>query len=193
MHENREKLVTFICDNAIELIQDPYGNYAVQEVMEKWSEQDFQPLVNKVKFKVAQLSIQKFSSNVVEKCLLMSDIQQRNDIIFHIAKIDKLVTVMRNSYGNYVVQKALYLSNEDVKIALADAIYENIPVIQDKKIRVKWAQLLQNSIANDLNFAGRYNFDEYLQDCNITSSAIPGLELIHQSSSNDSGMDMSLH
>jgi len=186
-------LVAYICENAIELIQDPYGNYAVQEVMDKWSEQDFQPLVNKVKTKVAQLSIQKFSSNVVEKCLMMSDLQQRGDIILHLAKIDKLVTVMRNSYGNYVVQKALYLSNGDVKVALADAIYENIPVIQDKKIRVKWAQLLQNSIANDLNFVERYNFDEYLLDGSMTAAATPGLELIHQSSSNDSGMDFSLH
>lgn len=122
-----------------------------------------------------------------------SDLHQRSDIILHIAKIDKLVTVMRNSYGNYVVQKALYLSNGDVKIALADAIYENIPVIQDKKIRVKWAQLLQNSIANDLNFVGRYNLEEYLQDSSAASASTPGLELLHHNSSNDSGIDLSLH
>jgi len=35
--------------------------------MEKWNEQNYSPLVNKIKTKVAQLSIQKFSSNVVEK------------------------------------------------------------------------------------------------------------------------------
>ena len=76
----------------------------------------------------------------------MGDSQQKDDLILKIAAIDKLVTVMRNSYGNYVVQKALYISSEDVKEALVDTIYCNIPEIQDKKIRVKWAQLLYNSI-----------------------------------------------
>lgn len=114
--------------------------------MDKWPEQDYTPLVNKIKNKVAQLSIQKFSSNVVEKCLQMGDSSQKNDMVLKIASIDKLVTVMRNSYGNYVVQKALYISNSDVKEALVDTIYSSIPEIQDKKIRAKWAQLLYNSI-----------------------------------------------
>lgn len=65
--QNRESLVDFISQNAIELIQDPYGNYAVQEIMEKWKDQNFTTLFNKAKGKIAQLSIQKFSSNVVEK------------------------------------------------------------------------------------------------------------------------------
>jgi len=53
---------------------DPYGNYALQEVMDKWPEQHFLPLISKDQDgltcsvnKIAQLSIQKFSSNVVEK------------------------------------------------------------------------------------------------------------------------------
>jgi len=54
-------------------MQDPYGNYALQEIMNKWPEQAFIPLSRKEKGlvcsnnKIAQLSIQKFSSNVVEK------------------------------------------------------------------------------------------------------------------------------
>lgn len=76
----------------------------------------------------------------------MTDGHERNDIITYFAKIDKLVTVMRNSYGNYVVQKALNYATGDAKIALADAIYNSIPNIQDKKIRVKWAQILYTSV-----------------------------------------------
>lgn len=161
---NRKSLVDFVCENAINIVQDPYGNYAVQEIMTLWSEQDFSPLIEKISQKVAQLSIQKFSSNVVEKCLKTSNTEQRNCIIMHIAKVDKLVTVMKNSYGNYVVQTALDLATDEAKVALVDSIYHNIPGLQDKKIRVKWAQLLQNSIANDLNFDGKYDFEEYNQD-----------------------------
>lgn len=173
--ENRANLVSFVFENSIELVQDPYGNYAVQEIINKWPELDFEPLIAKVKSKVAQLSIQKFSSNVVEKCLQMSDVGQRNDIIIHIANVDKLVSVMRNSYGNYVVQKALSYATGEAKIALADSIYQSIPNIQDKKIRVKWAQILYNSIQNDLNFAGKYELEEYLDDMSVTSDTSSNL------------------
>ena len=104
----------------------------------------------------------------------MSDTDQKNDIIQHLARIDKLVTVMRNSYGNYVVQKALNFATGEAKVALADAIYNNIPNIQDKKIRVKWAQILYSAISNDLNFAERYDLEEYLADTPSTATT-PGV------------------
>lgn len=188
--ENRENLVSFACENSIELVQDPYGNYAVQEIMNKWPEQNFEPLIAKVKSKVAQLSIQKFSSNVVEKCLQMSDVEQRNDIIIHIANVDKLVSVMRNSYGNYVVQKALNYATGEAKMALADAIYQSIPNIQDKKIRVKWAQILYHSIQNDLNFAEKYDIEEYLDDISVTSDT--SSNLMRGSSTNDPNYEIPL-
>jgi len=161
---NRESLVDFISQNAIELIQDPYGNYAVQEIMEKWSEQNFKTLYSKVKSKIAQLSIQKFSSNVVEKWLELSDAEQRTDFIYSIAKIDKLVNVMKNSFGNYVVQKALFIANREAKEILADSIYENIPIIQDKKIKVKWAQLLYSNVQFDYSLLSKYDLEKYLYE-----------------------------
>lgn len=161
---NRGSLVDFISQNAIELIQDPYGNYAVQEIMEKWSEQNFTTLYSKVKSKIAQLSIQKFSSNVVEKCLELSNEEERTDFICCIAKIDKLVNVMKNSFGNYVVQKALFIANKEAKEVLADSIYENIPIIQDKKIKVKWAQLLYSNIQYDYSLVSKYSLERYLYE-----------------------------
>jgi hypothetical protein len=57
---------------------------------------------------------------------------KNSDIIIHIASIDKLVNVMRNSYGNYVVQKALSLAVGEARKTLVESIYNNIPLIQDK-------------------------------------------------------------
>lgn len=110
--------------------------------MDKWGELDYTELFAKMKSRIAQLSIQKFSSNVVEKCLKMSSNTERDDIILHIAKIDKLAGIMKNSFGNYVVQTALSLASYDVKQALTEAIERSIPDIQDKKIRTKWEQIL---------------------------------------------------
>jgi hypothetical protein len=94
----------------------------------------------------------------------MSTEEQRDNIIFQISKIDKLVTVMRNSYGNYVVQTALEMSLGDTKLALADTIYENIPAIQDKKIRVKWAQLLFKEVCQDPVLSQRYELTDFLRE-----------------------------
>lgn len=44
--ENRNKLIEFCRLNSVELMQDPYGNYAIQEVMDKWPEQKFIPLLD---------------------------------------------------------------------------------------------------------------------------------------------------
>jgi hypothetical protein len=161
--ENRNKLIEFCRKNSVELMQDPYGNYAIQEIMDKWPEQKFVPLLDNPN-SILACSCNKFSSNVVEKCIKMSTVEQRDNIILQISKIDKLVTVMRNSYGNYVVQTALEMALGDTKLALADTIYENIPSIQDKKIRVKWAQLLFKEVCQDPVLSQRYELTDFLNE-----------------------------
>ena len=65
--------------------------------------------------------------------------------------------MMDNKYGNYVVQKALFIANREAKEVLADSIYENIPIIQDKKIKVKWAQLLYSNVQFDYSLLSKYS------------------------------------
>lgn len=66
--------------------------------------------------------------------------------------MDKLAGLMKNSYGNYVVQKALKIAEGEDKKSIVQSIQNNIPVISDKKIRQKWTVLLEQGIENDPNF-----------------------------------------
>ena len=50
-------------------MQDAYGNYVVQYVLDVCSDEDVQAVCESVTGKVNLLAIQKFSSNVMEKCL----------------------------------------------------------------------------------------------------------------------------
>jgi pumilio RNA-binding family len=61
-----------------------YGNYVISHVLEhgKYSDKEF--VINKMKRKVVNLSIHKFGSNVIEKCLIHSDKRQRDDLITEI-------------------------------------------------------------------------------------------------------------
>jgi pumilio RNA-binding family len=53
----------------LDLTKDMYGNYVISHVLEhgKPSDRDF--VINKMRKKVLQLSLHKFGSNVIEKCL----------------------------------------------------------------------------------------------------------------------------
>jgi hypothetical protein len=47
--------------------------------------------------------MQKFSSNVIEKCLERADPKTRSLFIEEMGKSDKLISLIRNPYGNFVV------------------------------------------------------------------------------------------
>lgn len=84
------KLMQKLADNVIDLVQNPYGNYAVTEVINNWDAELCKPIFNNLEKKVNQLSMQKFSSNVVEKCLEKADIKTRNSFFEQMAISDKL-------------------------------------------------------------------------------------------------------
>ena len=52
------------------------------------------------------------------------------------------IGAIRNSYGNYVIQKALRISQGKDKDVLIQAIQKCIPEIADKKIRGRWEQIV---------------------------------------------------
>lgn len=58
-----------LTDNALNLIQHPYGNYIIQAALDYWKEEDVVPMLMKFANKYVNLSMQKYSSNVVEKCM----------------------------------------------------------------------------------------------------------------------------
>lgn len=60
-------------ERVLDLTKDMYGNYVISHVLEhgKYSDKEF--VINKMKRRVLTLSIHKFGSNVIEKCLIHSD------------------------------------------------------------------------------------------------------------------------
>jgi DNA-binding HxlR family transcriptional regulator len=57
--------------------------------------------------KYMRLSKQKFSSNVVEKCLKQSSTHWRTIIIRELTAQPSVSELLRDRYGNYVLQTAL--------------------------------------------------------------------------------------
>jgi NCAIR mutase (PurE)-related protein len=112
---------------AISLIQDQYGNYVIQHILERGKPQDKLFVISKVKGNVLAMSRHKFASNVVEKCVTFGSAEDRYQIIEEVSstKADgttALFTMMKDQFANYVVQKLLDVASESQRIMLVTKI-----------------------------------------------------------------------
>lgn len=143
--ENKRKFMNLISEKALEIMQNQYGNYAITEILSNWSEKNCEDIYEAVCEKLCLLSMQKYSSNVVEKCLKQGSAQMKAKLVKEFCRAPKLESVIRNSFGNYVMQTALQQSSGDLRQELRTAIERSIPQIPDRKIRQKWESILAES------------------------------------------------
>lgn len=123
-------LIRQISDNAYTLVQDPFGNYVVQYILDLNEPVFTEPLVGMFKGRVGQLSKQKFSSNVIEKCLRCAQEPSKDMLIEEMLNPSELDRLLRDSFANYVIQTALDYANPHMKVRLIDAIRPHIPGIR---------------------------------------------------------------
>ncbi|XP_022138976.1 pumilio homolog 4 isoform X2 [Momordica charantia] len=93
------------------LSQDQYGNYVIQHVLEFGKPHERSAIINKLAGQIVKMSQQKFASNVVEKCLTFGSPEERqlliNEILGSTDENEPLQAMMKDPFGNYVVQKVL--------------------------------------------------------------------------------------
>jgi hypothetical protein len=125
-YEQQKQMTSIIKRYALELVQDPYGNYVVQYALDLKIPGFPTHIIKKLEGKLFPLSVQKHSSNVVEKCLihgnaecvmrimrelLHEDPNPNNPGVFNPDLTDKvseeLFQLLEHSFGNYVIQTCL--------------------------------------------------------------------------------------
>ncbi|ESZ95034.1 hypothetical protein SBOR_4567 [Sclerotinia borealis F-4128] len=123
-------LIRQISNNAYVLVQDPFGNYVVQYILDLNEPIFTEPLVAMFAGRVAQLSKQKFSSNVIEKCLRCAQEPSKDMLIEEMLQPNQLDSLLRDSFANYVIQTALDYANPNMKTRLIEAIRPHLPAIR---------------------------------------------------------------
>jgi hypothetical protein len=88
----------------------------------------------------------KYSSNVVERCLEKGGDIMVSLFIDEITYLNRVYDLIKNNYGNYVVQKALTVSLPDARMKLINNICQNISRITDKKLMMKWQLIIKNNL-----------------------------------------------
>ncbi|EOD45594.1 putative mrna binding protein pumilio protein [Neofusicoccum parvum UCRNP2] len=94
------------------LIPDQYGNYVTQHIIEHGAPEDRAAIIDIVKNQLLAFAKHKFASNVVEKCLVFGSDDERREIMMKICEKTErgestLVMLIKDGYGNYVIQKLL--------------------------------------------------------------------------------------
>ena len=112
---NKKRIINIISTRCIEISQNPYGNYAIQFLIEEWGIHLCYEIVNKIIENISNLSMQKYSSNVSEKIIELID---ENNIDYVYQKLfdeNILLNVLKNKYGRFVLQKAVKIMNKGKK------------------------------------------------------------------------------
>ena len=117
--------------------------------MENWEDNELQDIINLCKDKYLFLSNQKYSSNAVERIIE----KNKENLEYYINQIcceNILFEVIKNNFGNYVIQKAVKLSSGKIQEKLIKEILKNLDKLEDKKIINKWKMIISNTNFKDI-------------------------------------------
>ncbi|EIW86350.1 ARM repeat-containing protein [Coniophora puteana RWD-64-598 SS2] len=151
----RIQLVNEITYNALTLVQDPYGNYVVQYVLDLNDNRFSEGVIRQFTGNVCALSVQKFSSNVIEKCIRVAEHSTRKILIEEVLNRSRLEKLLRDSYGNYCVQTALDYAEASQRALLVEGIRPVLPLIRN----TPYGKRIQNKLQREQmdNFGGGYH------------------------------------
>lgn len=89
-------------------------NYVVQFILELKIPSAIRSLISEFEGNYVHLSIQKFGSHVVEKCLHVFDDESRSRIIHELLSASPFEQLLQDPHANYVIQTALHVSEVDM-------------------------------------------------------------------------------
>jgi hypothetical protein len=149
---NKLYLARAVIENVFELIQDPYGNYAIQYALDLEDSFLINSIIDRVlnernSKEICEFCCHKFSSNVIEKCIRLSNRHQRSMLISIITEcVDKLI---EDPFGNYVLQTSLDFAEESQKDILYHLIDQKMHLIENMPHGKKLYSKIHREIRND--------------------------------------------
>ncbi|KAG9122977.1 mRNA binding protein puf3, partial [Ceratobasidium sp. 392] len=124
LHEPQTRpLIDELHKYTTQLMQDQFGNYVIQFVLEHGASADRDWILHKLRGQMVQMAKHKFASNVCEKALITADPESRRLLIEEIMTprpdaVNPIVLMMKDSFANYVLQRALQVVEGEQRHAL---------------------------------------------------------------------------
>jgi len=138
---HRGPIIGLVVSNAKKLVLDPFGNYVVQYVLELKSAELTRGIANALVGAFAELSLQKFSSNVIEKCLQAGDMHVIATVTREITSAKSLGQLLHDPFANYVLQTLLTVGGEAEAALLLEKLQPHLKTLRStlygKRIHAK--------------------------------------------------------
>lgn len=115
-----KKTIMEILLKHIELVSDEHANYFVQFMMSSGG--DVREIFDRIENNIIELSLNKSSSNVVEKCVEYGDDHIKKAIIDIFIKSNSFHKIVEHEFSNYVIQSLLKHTKPGIKQQLVNEI-----------------------------------------------------------------------
>nr|KAJ0192215.1 hypothetical protein LSAT_V11C800397730 [Lactuca sativa] len=116
---NTQAVMDEITNSVCTLAQEQYGNYVIQHVLQHGKPHERSAIINKISGEIVKMSLQKFASHVVVKCLTYGSPDERqllvNEMLGSTDENEPLQAMMKDPFGNYVVQKVLETCDDQTR------------------------------------------------------------------------------
>ncbi|KAI0537326.1 ARM repeat-containing protein [Xylaria digitata] len=131
----RKRLMADIHVCTAKLLTDQYGNYVIQHIISQGEPEDRRIMIRQVIDRAIALSKHKYASNVVEKCIQFGTVDERNAILAKLTAqsgdgTNPLQVLMKDQFGNYVLQKMVEYLQEPEKTAFVSEIMDYVPLLK---------------------------------------------------------------
>ena len=160
-NNNYLTLKNILINKSLDLIENPYGNYALQIVIDYWNNNDIYDIFKQFFNRLTEFSCMKYSSNVIERCIEKNEKFLNGFILEICIKKNTIGNLIKNSFGNYVVQTALKFAKGIFKIYLVHSNENNLNILGEKKLIYKWKHMISLSLIDyELNINNLNNVNE---------------------------------
>ena len=144
----KKKNYVLIFQNLDNLINNKYGNYSVQAIINSLKDEEklIEPIYLYISINIVDLSKQKYSSNVVDTFIMKKD-KFSKMIIDDIIKNNQIKDMITDQFGNYVIQKAMNISDQET----LNKIIEQIKPIIPELLLSNFGKKIINKLMNQYN------------------------------------------
>ena len=119
--------------NCLQLANNPYGNYLIQFILKVWKNEGIGDIQNIIIENANYLVQQRYSSNVIEKCLEIFGTEKRKRLIKSMCLKGDILELIKNQYGHYVLNKTIIYIEDDVKIEIEKILNDKMPEMNKKE------------------------------------------------------------
>ena len=137
-YKQKENVCLKIINNIEKLVNDKYGNYSVQAIINKLEKENnlIEPIYVYISDNIVELSKQKCSSNVIDTFIMKKDNFSKR-LVNDMVKKNVIPDIIKDQFGNYVIQKAMSICDTETFNKIVEQIKPIIPELLESNIGKK--------------------------------------------------------